>query len=258
MDRFVRVTLTSLVLALAPETAVAQSVQSGQSCARIESDLRRLICYDQIFRPAPAAAPSGKANRADAEPATTSSNASRKTGLPPRNDGKSDRAGGRFVPNLTTKSGKADADATASSKSVWSSSVTGDGGYVLRTRSKEQHRNIIGQQAWLELVVSCEINTTSLSVSFGGNIVASVLDSFKVTLKVDSQTEKRVNFAVSKDFKAVGLWKGASSIPVIKGLFSGTEVQITGAPFFSRTVTASFPITGLEAAIKPLRSECGW
>ncbi len=235
--------------------------QSPQACARIESDLERLICYDALFRPSPQAKPTGKGNRADAESTTSSSiasNASRKTGLPAGNGGKGDRGGGRFVPNVASKSGKSDASKPIPGKSVWASGFTGDGGHLLRSRSKKQHRNIIGQQAWMELVVKCEIDTTSLAVTFGGNIVASVLDKFKITMQVDGNPAKATTFTVSKDFKAVGLWKGATAIPVIKTLLAGQNLQVTGAPFFSRAVTATFPIAGLDAAIKPLRESCGW
>ena len=110
----------------------------------------------------------------------------------------------------------------------------------------------------MDVVVKCEINTTSLAVTFGGNIVASVLDSFKIMLKVDGRPASPTTFTVSKDFKAVGLWKGATAIPVLKTLLAGKTLQVTGAPFFSRAVTATFPIGGLDGAIKPLRESCGW
>ncbi len=250
--------LAALALGLMAEPAFAQN---PQACARIESDLERLSCFDRIYRPDNQTSPSGKGNRVDADAtarSSTASNSSRKSGLPPGNGGKSDRGGGRFVPNLAAKSGKVDVGNPAAASGAWASSVTGDGGYVLRSRSKQQHRNIIGQQDWLELVVSCEINTTSLAVSFGGNIVASVLDRFKINLKIDDKPGQTATFAVSKNFKSVGLWRGADAIPVIKSLFAGSEVKITGAPFFSRAVTAAFPIGGLETAIQPLRKDCSW
>ena len=243
--------------------APSASAQSPQSCASIADNLRRLACYDGFFGQVQAGAgkTSNKSNKADPAPAalpSTASNTSRKGGLPPKKGGKSDLAGGRFVPNLAAKSGKSDAAGGRKGTSSWAGSYTGDGGYVVRTLSKRQHRNIIGQEASLELIAMCEENTTSLSVRFGGNIVASVLNRFDIKLAVDDKPESSATFAVSRDFKSIGIWKGADAIPVLRTLFVGQELKLTGAPFFSEKVTATFPIEGLETAIVPLREACSW
>ena len=237
--------------------------QNPQSCAAIADNLRRLSCYDRYFQAAQPdqANTSGKGNKADAASPTlpsAASNSSRKGGLPQNATGKGDLAGGRFVPNLAAKSGKTEPASGAKGATSWSGSYTGDGGYSVKTLSKQQHRNIIGQQAPLELIATCEENTTSLSIRFGGNIVASVLNRFDIELSVDAKPPKTVAFSVSRDYKSVGIWKGSDSIPVLRTLFVGQELKLTGAPFFSEKVTAVFPIEGLENAIVPLREACSW
>ena len=242
---------------LAPYAAA----QTPQVCARIDSDLERLICYDRLFRDGNQAKSTGKRNRGEPpEPVQDNVTAGTKSKMDrsPASGGKGDRGGGRFVPVISTKSSKGDASPVSGGSSKWSGAGLEGGGYLLRVRSQKQHRNIIGQQTWMELIIACRANTTSLSVRFGGNIVASVVDSFQVTLKIDDQPATGLSFGVSEDFKSVGLWSGGQSIPVIKSLFSGAKVQITDAPFFSRSVTATFPVAGLQSAVEPLRRMCSW
>lgn len=243
--------------------ATKVQAQTPEACASIADNSQRLACYDRLFRQPPPDSDkqSNKSNKADAAPAalpSTASNTSRKGGLSKQTGGKSDLAGGRFVPNLAAKSGKSDPSAGLKGSNSWTGSYTGDGGYVVKTLSRKQHRNIIGQQAPLELIATCEENTTSLSVRFGGNIVASVLSKFDIGLAVDDKPATTANFSVSRDFKSIGIWKGSDSIPVLRTLFVGQELKLTGAPFFSEKVTATFPIEGLETAIVPLREACSW
>lgn len=116
----------------------------------------------------------------------------------------------------------------------------------------------MGQSSPLSLIIACRSNVTSLSVTFGGNIVSSVLDEVPVSLVINGTKKLARTFEVAQDFKAVGLWTGGVSIPTVKALIGARELKLTGAQFFSKKVTAAFDVRGLEQAIKLLRKNCDW
>jgi len=62
----------------------------------------------------------------------------------------------------------------------------------------------------------------------------------------------------STDNKALGLWSGGESIPVIKKMFGKKQLIARMTPFSESPITVEMDITGLDAAIEPLRTACGW
>ena len=222
----------------------------------MQSSLQRLDCYDRLFRGPLAAPAETKVNRAAAPPPTppptqppatetiiTGAIPKTKPGVVANSNGKSAKFQTRPEPeNLASSWVLKKAEA----------------GTLVATSSKRVHRNLVGHRSRLTLEIACRNNTTSLELKFGGNIVASVLDTAQLRFHVDDRPGVTYQFSVADDFKAVGLWGGQEAIPIIKSLMGARTLTVEGAPYFARPVKAGFPIDGLDSTIRPLRGACNW
>ncbi|MDV6329028.1 type VI secretion system-associated protein TagO, partial [Idiomarina sp. Sol25] len=79
-----------------------------------------------------------------------------------------------------------------------------------------------------------------------------------VEYRVDENRAKTRGFDDSTNNKALGLWRGSQSIPMIKELFSSESLLVRFTPYGESAVSARFPISKIETAIKPLREACNW
>lgn len=236
------------VIVLAAGCVLPAQAQNVEACVKMQSSLERLDCYDNLFRGRLAA------------PAETKT--SLKPVTAPAAAAPVAKSEGSFldklITNSTGKTAKAPLPATPKpGKPRWSVKAN-DEIKLVSARSQRVHRNLVGHKSHLNLDVYCKDNTTSIRLTFGGNIVASPLDTAPVRFKVDDRPPEQYQFSVSDDFKSVGLWSGMEAIPIIKTLLGGRELTVEGAPFFARPVKAGFKIQGLDNAIAPVRGACRW
>jgi type VI secretion system protein VasI len=109
------------------------------------------------------------------------------------------------------------------------------------------------------LTLRCMENTTAFIITTDCHMTSSEYNDYgDVTYRIDDQKARTVSMEESTDSKALGLWSGEKSIPVIKQLFSGKQLITRMTPFSQSPFTATFNIEGLEAASRPLREACGW
>jgi len=106
--------------------------------------------------------------------------------------------------------------------------------------------------------VACRENTTSLWIDFGGCFMSDNSGKGKVTYRLDKDKAAKVSMSESNDNSALGLWRGRSSIPFVRGMLGKSSLLIRAQPFSDSTVTAEYDIRGLNEAIKPLMEACGW
>jgi type VI secretion system protein VasI len=111
-------------------------------------------------------------------------------------------------------------------------------------------------KSWM--MITCRENTTSLYISFANHFMSSLQGRGTVTYRIDKAPAKKLRFVESNDHSVLGLWNGGSSIPFIKQLFGKNTLLVRATPFSESSVTAEFPITGLEEVIAPLREACHW
>lgn len=109
-----------------------------------------------------------------------------------------------------------------------------------------------------KLTVRCMENVTSILIHFAGVPVADSDGFGRVTFRVDDGETFGLDLRQSSDQRALGLWKGAAAIPVIKGLFAKETLVVWASPYMQSTVILAFPIAGLEEAAAPLRQACSW
>lgn len=111
----------------------------------------------------------------------------------------------------------------------------------------------------ISLVLRCMENKTTLYFSTGCHMTASDYSSYgDITYRLDDQKARTVAGAESTDNKALGLWSGGKSVPVIKQMIGKSRMVVRMTPYGESPFTATFDIAGLEAAVKPLREACKW
>ncbi|RLP21993.1 type VI secretion system-associated protein TagO [Mesorhizobium sp. YM1C-6-2] len=109
------------------------------------------------------------------------------------------------------------------------------------------------------LVLRCHENKTVLYFATGCHMVSNDYDDYgDITYRLDDQKARTVKGDVSTDNRAIGLWAGGKSIPVIKQMFSRDKMIVRMTPYSESPFTATFDIKGTEEASKALREACGW
>lgn len=211
------------LVAMAASPAMAQLNPLMNACRVIEEDERRLACYDR------------NANRSI--------------------EGPTNRTDGGGTANVTV------APATKP-KPAWivqtdQSPLTDERSVYLSVRSENDVRCRFGHGQPLTLLVQCFENTTSLYIQ-SHCFVADIQGYGDVDVRLDDEPMRTIAMRESTNNRALGLWRGNRSIPVVRSMFGKERLIARLTPFNDSPVTATFPITGLETAIEPLRKACNW
>lgn len=128
----------------------------------------------------------------------------------------------------------------------------------LQVSSNEKIIKRSGGSDTATLIISCRERKTSLIIILAGEFLADVGGFGDVTYRIDNQKAKTQSFRASTDHEALGLWSGGESTPLIKALFDHDVMIVRATPYNQSPETLTFPISGLKAAIDPLRKACGW
>lgn len=113
--------------------------------------------------------------------------------------------------------------------------------------------------ARIRMVARCMENTTALIFQTGCHMTSSRYNSYgDIQYRIDSEPARTVSGDESTNNRALGLWNGGASIPVIEQMFGKSQLIAKMTPFSENPFTATFDITGIEEAITPLREACGW
>lgn len=110
------------------------------------------------------------------------------------------------------------------------------------------------------LIIRCRENATSVFINYDiflGN------KPIKPLTRLDSEKAvSDVYWVTSTDHKAIFydslLGEGEASIKFIKKLLDKNKFFIRVTPYSENPVDATFDLTGIDEAIKPLRAVCGW
>lgn len=111
----------------------------------------------------------------------------------------------------------------------------------------------------ISLVIRCLESKTVLYFATNCHMTSSEYNNYgNITYRLDSAPAETVSGDASTDNKALGLWRGGSAIPMIKKMFGKSMMIVRMMPYGESPFTASFQISGLEQAIRPLRESCKW
>ena len=110
----------------------------------------------------------------------------------------------------------------------------------------------------ITLMARCVENTTSLIIGTHCHVASGFQNYGEVEVRLDQDKTRTLQFSASTNNRALGLWSGRKAIPLIQSMFGAEEMLVRFTPFNENPVTARFPISGLEEAVKPLRENCNW
>lgn len=107
------------------------------------------------------------------------------------------------------------------------------------------------------LMIACREKSTHVYFTFGDHFMADNGSYGDITVRVDKQKATALSAHESTDNSALGLWSG-TGVPFLKKLFGKSTLLVRATPFNESAITVEFNISGIEAAIVPVRKNCEW
>lgn len=139
------------------------------------------------------------------------------------------------------------------------SKLTDQEGVFLHLESKDAIHCRFGPDSTATLIIRCKEGTTSAYISTECHLASSDYNDYgHVRYRIDTKPAGLAKMNESTDHRALGLWSGSRAIPFIKQMLGGKELIAQFTPYGESPVSAEFPISGIEDAIKPLREACKW
>lgn len=160
--------------------------------------------------------------------------------------------------------GAASDESVVENKGAWSvtediSKIDDTKNVFLSVKSLEDVRDRFGRPKRPTLNIRCFEQKTDFIIRFDGLFMSDIDGHGDVTYRIDKLAPKTRRFHVSNNNESLGLWAAAGQpIPFIKALFGKNTLLVRATPHNENSVTAEFPIAGIETAITPLREACGW
>lgn len=129
---------------------------------------------------------------------------------------------------------------------------------VLAVQSEEPTSSRFGHTGRASFLIRCEENTTSTWIHWGGHFMSDINNGGRVDYRIDQRPPDRITMRVSNNNESLGLWRGNQSIPFLRQILEADRLYVRATPFSESRVEATFVISGLSEAIKPLRETCNW
>jgi type VI secretion system protein VasI len=109
------------------------------------------------------------------------------------------------------------------------------------------------------LWVRCADNKTAILVDWHRYITTGGLDNEQaVRYRIDDKPARTATWGMSTNFEATGLWRGGTSIPIVRQMLSAKQMIIETTPYGDNAVQARFDISNLEKYIEHVANACGW
>ncbi len=142
--------------------------------------------------------------------------------------------------------------------SAWATRTTvdkldGSTTVVLSLESSDRVRSRYGQDEEGTIIVRCMKNRTELYIAWPGFL--GISRSLEVKWRLDEQPVVTEWWSPSSDGKAAFV---PNAVVFLKKIFSRNELIVSVKPYDQIASTLTFPVKGLEEAIKPLRETCKW
>ena len=124
--------------------------------------------------------------------------------------------------------------------------------------SNNEVQGRFGSPGNAKMVVRCKENTSTVYFQMNDLFLADIQSYGNVVTRIDKEKARTYRMRESSDNKALGLWRGSTAIPFIKSLFGHDELLVQITPYNESPVMATFNISNLRTAIKPMREACHW
>ncbi|HCO54303.1 MAG TPA: hypothetical protein DIT93_04705 [Pelagibacterium sp.] len=118
---------------------------------------------------------------------------------------------------------------------------------------------LAGGRAPARLTILCLDGETTVQFGFAGSAMGTpTSNSAALTLQYDRQPPRTQSVALAPDRLAVGFFETEAARAVIGQLRQSERLLVRATPQSQRSVTVSFQLEGIEAALQPVREACGW
>ena len=125
--------------------------------------------------------------------------------------------------------------------------------------SQEEFKCRLTRPRRMALKVMCRDNVTSIAFETGCYMTSSEYRSYGyVTYRLDTANTRIAHMVAGPDNHSLGFWSGDAAIPFIRELLGKKRIEVKMTPYAEDPIAASFDLSGMEDAIKPVRKECGW
>ncbi|SDG37536.1 type VI secretion system-associated protein TagO [Pelagibacterium luteolum] len=116
-----------------------------------------------------------------------------------------------------------------------------------------------GGRAPARLTILCVDGETAIQFGFAGSPMGTpTSNSGPLTLQYDRQPPRSQSADLSPDRVAIGFFETDEARPIIDQLLQTQRLFVRATPPSQRSVTVSFQMEGIEAALEPVREACGW
>lgn len=113
--------------------------------------------------------------------------------------------------------------------------------------------------AKIDLAIRCMDGKTSIYFVTGCHMTSSEYSRYgEIEYRIDNEKSQKVSGDASTDNRALGLWSGAKSIPLIKSIAGKSKLLVRMTPYSESSFTATFSIAGSDAVLKAVRQACKW
>lgn len=145
-----------------------------------------------------------------------------------------------------------------SSASLWTTKTEADRldgakTIVLGLTSTDQIKGSFGQSEGGALILRCSRNKTEAYIAWPEFL--GIGRSIQVRSRVDKEPIATESWGASTDGKAAF---APNAVNFVKRLFGKGELVVSMEPYRGGPGTLSFPISGIESEIRPLREACKW
>lgn len=111
----------------------------------------------------------------------------------------------------------------------------------------------------VQLRVRCIANVTSVSLDTGCYMASGQHRSDgDVSMQFDTGEARVARMTAGADGRSLGLWSGEAAIPFVRALLGKSALTVRMTPYADDPISAVFDLRGIDAAIKPARTACGW
>jgi len=109
------------------------------------------------------------------------------------------------------------------------------------------------------MAVLCRDGETAVQFTFAGQFMGTpTSQSGTITLQFDRQPPRSQSLELSADRMAIGFYTDADARDIVARLLETERLYVRATPQSQRSVTVSFLMEGIEAALAPVRDACAW
>ncbi len=111
----------------------------------------------------------------------------------------------------------------------------------------------------VELRIRCLSNVTSVFLETGCYMASGTNRADgDVSFQIEDSETSVARMTAGPDGRSLGFWSGDRAIPFIRALLGKSVLSVRMTPHSDDPISAVFDLRGIDTAIAPARTACGW